>query len=50
MVGISEIRRSNAAYAAQDHCGLVCVFAGATAGIGAATLKEMMALLRSSTF
>ncbi|KAH7408177.1 hypothetical protein DE146DRAFT_733349 [Phaeosphaeria sp. MPI-PUGE-AT-0046c] len=50
MVEISEIRRSNAAYAAQDHSGLVCVFAGATAGIGAATLKEMVRLVHSSTF
>ncbi|PSN60127.1 hypothetical protein BS50DRAFT_210335 [Corynespora cassiicola Philippines] len=50
MVAISEIRRSNASYAAQDHHGLVCVFAGATAGIGAATLREMVGLLRSSTF
>ena len=50
MVEISEIRKSNAAYAAQDHSGLICVFAGATAGIGAATLKEMVSLLRSSTF
>jgi NADP-dependent 3-hydroxy acid dehydrogenase YdfG len=50
MVEISEIRKSNADYAAQDHRGLVCVFAGATAGIGAATLREMVGLLRSSTF
>ncbi|KAF1980096.1 hypothetical protein BU23DRAFT_562519 [Bimuria novae-zelandiae CBS 107.79] len=50
MVEISEVRRGNAGYAAQDHLGFVCVFAGATAGIGAATLKEMVVLLRSSTF
>jgi NADP-dependent 3-hydroxy acid dehydrogenase YdfG len=50
MVGISEIRKSNADYAAQEHSGLVCVFAGATAGIGAATLREMISLVRSSTF
>ncbi|KAL1606140.1 hypothetical protein SLS60_003541 [Paraconiothyrium brasiliense] len=50
MVKIFEIRRSNARYAARDHHGLVCVFAGATAGIGAATLREMVGLLRSSTF
>ncbi|KAF1948162.1 hypothetical protein CC80DRAFT_486539 [Byssothecium circinans] len=50
MVEISDIRKSNAGYAAQDHRGLVCVFAGATAGIGAATLREMVGLLRSSTF
>lgn len=50
MVGISEIRKSNAGYAAQEHRGLVCVFAGATAGIGAATLREMVRMLYSSTF
>jgi NADP-dependent 3-hydroxy acid dehydrogenase YdfG len=50
MVVISEIRRRNASYASQGHRGLVCVFAGATAGIGAATLREMVGLLHSSTF
>ncbi|PVH95204.1 hypothetical protein DM02DRAFT_691233 [Periconia macrospinosa] len=50
MVAISDIRKSNESYAARDHSGLTCVFAGATAGIGAATLKEMVGLLRSSTF
>jgi NAD(P)-dependent dehydrogenase (short-subunit alcohol dehydrogenase family) len=50
MVNISEIRKSNANFAAQGHGGLVCVFAGATAGIGSATLKEMIGLLQFSTF
>lgn len=50
MVNISKIRKSNASFAAQGHSGLVCVFAGATAGIGAATLREMVGLLHSSTF
>jgi NADP-dependent 3-hydroxy acid dehydrogenase YdfG len=49
MVQLSEIRKSNADYAAQGHSGLVCVFAGATAGIGAATLREVVGLVRSST-
>ncbi|CAI6341283.1 unnamed protein product [Periconia digitata] len=50
MVIITDIRSSNAAYAAKGRHGLVCVFAGATAGIGAATLREMVGMLRSSTF
>lgn len=50
MVNISEIRKSNASFAAKNHSGLVCVFAGATAGIGSATLRKMVCLLHSSTF
>ncbi len=50
MVTITEIRKSNASFAAQGHSNFVCVFAGATAGIGAATLREMVGLLHSSTF
>jgi len=50
MVSISEIHKSNASFAARSHHGLVCVFAGATAGIGAATLRELVGLMHSSTF
>jgi NADP-dependent 3-hydroxy acid dehydrogenase YdfG len=50
MVRLSDIRKSNADYAAQGHHSLVCVFAGATAGIGTATLRELVGLVHSSTF
>jgi NADP-dependent 3-hydroxy acid dehydrogenase YdfG len=50
MVDLSEIRKSNAKNATQSRGGVVCVFAGATAGIGFATLSEMVVLLHSSTF
>ncbi|KAH8695816.1 hypothetical protein GQ44DRAFT_744502 [Phaeosphaeriaceae sp. PMI808] len=50
MVDISEVRKGNARFAAQAHSGLVCVFAGAAARIGSATLREMVGFLRSSTF
>lgn len=50
MVGAIAITESNAAYAQQQHSGLVCVFAGATSGIGRATLERLAAMLHSSTF
>lgn len=50
MVIISEIRASNARITLQGHRGVVCVFAGATAGIGAATLRELVSMLQSATF
>jgi hypothetical protein len=50
MVGFDEIQQSNAAFALQNHAGMVCVFAGATAGIGLATLTEVVGMVKSSTF
>ncbi|ROW00363.1 hypothetical protein VMCG_07240 [Cytospora schulzeri] len=50
MVNTTTITESNARYAAEHHKGLVCVFAGGTAGIGAATLERLATMLQSSTF
>lgn len=50
MVGATEIADGNVAYALEQHSGLVCVFAGATAGIGRATLERLVSMLHSSTF
>lgn len=50
MVDITVVRQSNAQYTSPKRSGLVCVFAGATGGIGHATLQVMSILLRNSTF
>lgn len=50
MVHTTEIAESNARYAGEHHKGLVCVFAGGTAGIGAGTLERLSTMLQSSTF
>jgi NADP-dependent 3-hydroxy acid dehydrogenase YdfG len=50
MVGITAVRKSNAQYAANGQSGLIAVFAGATAGIGYATLQATATLLKNSTF
>lgn len=50
MVGALAIAESNLAYAQEQHSSLVCVFAGATAGIGRATLERLATMLHSSTF
>lgn len=50
MVGAVAIAESNLAYAQEQHSSLVCVFAGATAGIGRATLERLATMLHSSTF
>lgn len=50
MVGATEIAESNLAYEKEKHGGLVCVFAGATAGIGRATLERLTTMLHSSSF
>lgn len=50
MVGATEIADGNIAYSLEQHSGLVCVFAGATAGIGQATLERLVSMLHSSTF
>ncbi|KAF2018271.1 hypothetical protein BU24DRAFT_479686 [Aaosphaeria arxii CBS 175.79] len=50
MVTYSTIVASNAHFAEQHHLGRVCVFAGATAGIGLATLKKIAFMLHESMF
>lgn len=50
MVGATAIAECNVAYAQQQHSQLVCVFAGATAGIGRATLERLATMLHSSAF
>ncbi|KAK3376966.1 hypothetical protein B0T24DRAFT_677819 [Lasiosphaeria ovina] len=50
MVKITEISQANAAFAKQGREGLVFVFAGATSGIGAATLEKLASMVRSATF
>jgi NADP-dependent 3-hydroxy acid dehydrogenase YdfG len=50
MVDITAVRQSNSQYASAERTGLVCVFAGATGGIGHATLQAMATLLKDSTF
>lgn len=49
MVQITTIRQYNNFNKQQD-VGLVCVFAGATSGIGASTLERMVQKLQQSTF
>lgn len=44
------IKQYNAQFASQNHENLVCVFAGATSGIGASTLQKMVSILGASTF
>lgn len=50
MVDTTEVRESNAAFAKEQHSRLVCVFAGATAGIGRATLERLATMIYVSTF
>jgi len=50
MVKTSEIQKHNRVIAAEQNSGLVCVFAGATSGIGAATLEQLASVLHSATF
>jgi NADP-dependent 3-hydroxy acid dehydrogenase YdfG len=50
MVATISVKESNTRFAAQQHKGLVCVFAGATSGIGLGTLERMVTMLYSSTF
>ena len=49
MVKITTVRQCNNFNKEQD-VGLVCVFAGATSGIGASTLERMVQKLQQSTF
>ncbi|KAF4219099.1 hypothetical protein CNMCM8980_010048 [Aspergillus fumigatiaffinis] len=50
MVKATAIRECNARFASEHHAGLVCVFAGATSGIGASTLERMAVMLHAPTF
>lgn len=50
MMNLTTIIQSNQRYAAGHHQGLTAVFAGATAGIGRATLERTATMLQSSTF
>jgi NAD(P)-dependent dehydrogenase (short-subunit alcohol dehydrogenase family) len=50
MVNITAIKQSNEHFASEHHEGLVCVFAGATSGVGASTLERMATMLQASTF
>ncbi len=50
MVKTATVTDSNARFANEHHEGLVCVFAGATGGIGRATVERMSTMLHSSTF
>ena len=49
MVKATTVRQYNNFDGEQD-VGLVCVFAGATSGIGASTLEKMVQKLQKSTF
>ncbi|KAE9362982.1 hypothetical protein N431DRAFT_550757 [Stipitochalara longipes BDJ] len=51
MAKISMIRDSNVRFASsQNESGLICVFAGATSGIGLSTLLRLSTMLHSPTF
>lgn len=52
MVKLSTITEANARFAtnAVNNVGLVCVFAGATSGIGAATIERLAVMLPNATF
>ncbi|KAK4209129.1 hypothetical protein QBC37DRAFT_295171 [Rhypophila decipiens] len=50
MTNTPSITFSNQQFAHEKHEGLVCVFMGATSGIGLATLGRLVTIVRSSTF
>ncbi|KAI0477146.1 hypothetical protein GGR56DRAFT_391514 [Xylariaceae sp. FL0804] len=50
MPGLDGIVAANETFARQGHEGRICVFMGATAGIGWGTLRRMVTMLRNSTF
>lgn len=50
MVKIATVKQCNMQFANEHRTGLVCVFAGATSGIGASTLERMITMLDESTF
>lgn len=44
------IKQHNTQFASENHDNCVCVFAGATSGIGASTFERIVSLLGVSTF
>lgn len=50
MVKFCDVVESNARFARGQHEGRVCVFAGATSGIGYGTLRRLVTMMRSSIF
>jgi NAD(P)-dependent dehydrogenase (short-subunit alcohol dehydrogenase family) len=52
MVKFSAITQANARFASdsEHNAGLVCVFAGATSGIGAGTMERILVMLQLPTF
>jgi NAD(P)-dependent dehydrogenase (short-subunit alcohol dehydrogenase family) len=50
MTTITTIKQRNKQFASERHAGYVCVFAGATSGIGAGTLERMALMLDAPTF
>lgn len=50
MVKIATIERENSSFASEEHAGYVCVFAGATSGIGASTIETLAVMLHEPTF
>jgi NADP-dependent 3-hydroxy acid dehydrogenase YdfG len=50
MVHIATIREHNRTFTDENHGECICVFVGATSGIGLATLKTMATMLYSSRF
>ncbi|KAI0403325.1 hypothetical protein F4802DRAFT_571724 [Xylaria palmicola] len=47
---VQVVRASNAQFASSGRTGAVCVFAGATSGIGARTLERMLSMFEEATF
>ena len=50
MVKLATVKASNDCFAGEQHEGRVCVFAGATSGIGFSTLQKLVTMLRASIF
>lgn len=49
MVKATVIKQNNNRFTSEQHTECVCVFAGATSGIGAATLEKMATMLHEPT-
>ncbi|KIW10015.1 hypothetical protein PV08_11791 [Exophiala spinifera] len=50
MVQLAQVKDHNRRFANEQHGGNVCVFVGATRGIGAGTLTRMATMIHKSTF
>lgn len=46
---LATVKQRNLNFTSQKHAGLVCVFVGATSGIGASTLERMISMIVDST-